>query len=64
MNLRHAATFHDGKSAARRTATVTLTAQGIRIDETESRRFHLWRYEDLTSPEAIPGGVRLCGSTR
>ena len=65
MNLRHAATFHDGRSAARRTATVTLTAQGIRIDETESRRFHLWRYEDLTSPEAIPGvdAFRLSSKT-
>ncbi len=55
MRLDHPARFHDGQTAASRAATVTLTAQGLRIDETDDNRFHIWRYEDLTSPEAIPG---------
>ncbi len=64
MQLRHPARFHDGETAASRPASVTLTAQGIRIDETESSRFHLWRYEDLKSPEAIPGVDAFRLSTR
>ena len=64
MNPGHPATFHDGETAASRRAAVTLTAQGLRIDETEGSRFHLWRYEDLKSPEAMPGVDAFRISTR
>ena len=41
------ATFHDGRTAARRSVTVTLVPEGLRIADDDGRELALWAYEAL-----------------
>ncbi len=41
------ATFHDGRTAARRSVTVSLAPEGLRIADQDGRELALWAYETL-----------------
>ncbi|MCH8926748.1 MAG: hypothetical protein IH924_11555, partial [Proteobacteria bacterium] len=41
------ATFHDGRTAARRSVTVSLAPEGLRIADEDGRELVLWAYEAL-----------------
>jgi Zn-dependent protease with chaperone function len=53
------ATYNDGTTAARRSVTVLLDVNGLRLVDEDSRTVDQWRYEDLRLVDEVFGGHPL-----
>ncbi len=53
------ATFHDGRTAARQSVTVSLAPEGLRIADQDGRELALWAYEALRPVDESSAGRPL-----